>query len=236
MKRAFVFILLSVFLTACAGAGSDRGRCMKSEDGEVCVRVRAEEPIRFGEPVTIVITVTSEREIADLRISLFTSPTNTMVEEPEKWETGTRNQAIWKGGAGWDVTIKSGQPLAFSRELHLPLEEGEFDVIVHASTPHLRVVDSLSIYQTSEGSKVYLSGTSIPINEGPLPTENSSQRATRLAYPTEPFSIIQTPYVEMLSPAPTTTITPTQPSYPPPVTQIPRVAYPTVTPTQPPYP
>ena len=84
MKRLLAFILLIVSLTACTGA-SPFGKHNCSHGGEVCVEVRAEEPISYDGAVTVSITVISEKEISDLGISLSHNA-DVVVEVPESWE------------------------------------------------------------------------------------------------------------------------------------------------------
>jgi hypothetical protein len=207
MKRLSLFVLLSVVLTACASASSEKGGCSKSE--EVCVKVRVEEPILFGEVVNVSIKVTSEKEIPGLKVFLSSYP-KILIEDAQEWKDT---------GINWPIEAKANQSLTFLRKVRFPPAEGIFEIIAEIYTPSLYAIDSVRIHLTREGGKVYLSGTSIPITDGPLPTENSSQRATRLAYPTSTPYLSLTPPVEMLSPMASQTITPTAPAYPPPATE-----------------
>ncbi len=222
MKNIWSCVFLLVSLTACTSGSPNQGGC--SEDGELCIALHAEEPIRFGSQVIVTITVTSKKDIADLGVSL-SHDADVTIEGPQTWEDNVRRSNTFLGGASWLVSINENQPLTFIRKLYLPPREGMFSVITEASTPDLRIAVSITIIMTSQGGKVYLSGTSIPITEGPLPTMNPSMLETLRARPTE------TPF-QTLTPYPTSTGTPTS-AYPPPEQ---RFAPPTIMPTKQPYP
>lgn len=218
MKRTLACILLLLSLTACASAVSDKGDC--SGNGEVCIKVRAEEPIRFGEPVIVTITVTSGKDITDLGVSLY-HDVDVVVEGPQSWEKDLQDAAIFKGGASCGVAIKANHPLTFTRKLYLPPREGEVWIKAEASTQSLRTADTISIYVTRQGGTVYLSGTSIPITPGPLPTVDPVLLATLRAMPTETSWPTLTP----IPPVPLL-VTPTSPPYPPPGSPPPGTPYP----------
>jgi len=173
MKNIWIYVLLLMSLAACAGANN--GGC--SSDGEVCVKVRAGEPIQYMEPIDIVITVTSRLDISQLGISLIIWPDTMIVGEAQGLEPGIE---VWKGDSGvtWRVDIKAGDVITLSRKVYLPVEAGVYEITVHASTPQLRVIDEISIYQTGDEVKVYLSGTEIPFTPGPLPTMNPIELQT----------------------------------------------------------
>ena len=213
MKRFLACVLLLVSLTACGGASSF-GKHNCSSGGEVCIEVRADEPISFGGTVTVSITVTSEKDISDLGISLLHN-VDVVVEGPQDWEKESQDAAVWESGAGWKTAIEANHTLTFKRLLYLPSRKGEFYVIARASTLDFEAGDELRIYMTQEGGRVYLSGTKIPITPGPqlVDTMDPSVLATFQARPTK------TPYPTMPPIPPTETPPPEilgTPAYPPP--------------------
>jgi hypothetical protein len=109
MKRFWIFVLLLAGLTACAGASSF-GKHNCSSGGEVCIEVRADEPISFGGPVIVTIMVTSEKDISDLGISLYHN-VDVVVEGPQDWEKESQDATVWESGAGWKATIEANHPL-----------------------------------------------------------------------------------------------------------------------------
>ncbi len=181
MKRLLFFALLLMSLTACGGSSAPgEWRCDKSnETGELCIKLTAEEPITLGAPVTITIAVSSEKDIPGLKIFLFSdSPQKVFIEEP--------SLQGWSGkGVNWPVDAQANQPLTFKRKVRLPAEEGSYQLIVHAAYAPLGmvIIDSLDIYLTREGGKVYYSGTHIPFTEGPLPTITPGPSSTPLPTP-----------------------------------------------------
>jgi hypothetical protein len=182
MKRFVALFVMSLGLVGCTGLSSlDRHNCGQG----VCIEVRAIEPIRFGEPVSVTILVTTEKDIANLGVSLQYAVDVTL-EESQVWESDVTDKAIWAGGASWKSVAKASQPLRFTRKIRFPPREGVFDVIAYASTPASGPIaqDSIRIDVTSTGGKVYLSGTPLPlgtpgkpilavtITPGPSPTRD----------------------------------------------------------------
>jgi len=210
MKWIFFCLLLMISLAACAGANSDTGGCSSDGQEEICVKVRAQEPIIFREPIDIVITATSTRDITGLGISLITSPHTIVVGEAEGEEEGIE---LWKSNSGidWSVNINAGEIVTLTRKIYLPEELGAYQLIVHASTPQLRAIDSIYIYQTSNDVNIYLSGTQIPFTPSHLNdmSPNELQTLNALTSPTP---------LRTLAPHPTLSSTPTatSPVYPPP--------------------
>ena len=188
MKRLFTRVLLLAGLTACAGASFPiQPNCQQG----VCIRVRAIEPIRFGEPVTVTVTVTSEKDISDLKVFL-SSAYDALIEEAQDWK---------QSGVNWVMEAKANRTFTFTRRLRFPSREGEFQIIAEvykSYAPSVHATDSIRIHLTREGGKVYLSGTPLPITPGPLPTSTKGPSPT-LPRPTP------------TSPRPTT---PTRPPYP----------------------
>lgn len=185
MKRLFMCVLLLAGLTACAGASSPiQPNCQQG----VCIKVRAIEPIRFGEPVTVTVTVTSEKDISDLKVFL-SSAYDALIEEAQDWK---------QSGVNWVMEAKANRTFTFTRKLRFPSREGEFQIIAEvykSYAPSVHATDSIRIYLTREGGKVYLSGTSIPlgtpgkpipavtITPGPSPTRIRQTTPTRPPYP-----------------------------------------------------
>ncbi len=213
MKRFWVCVFLLVGLTACGGASSF-GKHNCSSGGEVCIEVRAEEPIAWGEPVTVNITVTSEKDISDIGISLSHNADVNM-EKSQGWEKDSRDITFFDGGVSWVTTVEANRSITFKRILYLPPSDGMFYIIAGARTSNLEAGDEIDIYMTHEGGKVYLSGTRFPITPGPqlVDTMDPSVLATFQARPTK------TPYPTMPPVPPTETPPPEilgTPAYPPP--------------------
>jgi hypothetical protein len=209
MKRLLVYVLVLVSLAACAGSASF-GRHNCSKGGEVCVEVRAEEPITFGKPVTVKITITSEKDIEDIGISLSHDP-DVVVEESQGWEKDSRDISFFSGGVSWVATIEADSPITFKRTLYLPPRGGSFYLITTAGTSYLEARDMIRIYMTKEGGKVYLSGTTIPSTPGPVPTMDPDLLATANALPT------YTPYASLPVPETPTPLPISKTEPPPPV-------------------
>lgn len=161
MKRLWMLAILLMVLAGCGGsAAPSGGQCNQG----LCVKIQVAEPIRWGEPVTVMIATTTDKDIPDLGVSIFVYPPNAVVVEgPENWEREAKRGAVYEGGAGWRVTTKASQPITFTRIVHLPHQEGFFEIMASVTTIQgMRVTDSARIYLTRAGGKVYYSGTPVP--------------------------------------------------------------------------
>lgn len=160
MKRFWILAMLMIALAGCGGsAAPSGGQCNQ----ELCVRIEVAESIHWGEPVTVVVTVTPETDIPELGVSIYTFPSLIIVEGPLGWETTSRNGMVWEGGAGWVTEARTNQSVTFVRKIRFPAKEGLYEIQANASTPQgLRAVDSVRIYLTREGGRAYYSGTPVP--------------------------------------------------------------------------
>lgn len=211
MKNLWIYFLVIFSLVACVSKSPGGFRC--SPDGQVCIDIHANEPIHYGDPVEILISVTSDRDIENLYIDLAYYPKIT-IEGIENWTENIQDPLIWQGGAGWRASINANQTLIFTRTFTLPLEEGYFSIDASISEKNsFRATNGLTIAMTTQGGMVYLANTPIPRTPGPvqLPTTDPHVLETLLAMPT------YTPWVT-LTPHPVINSTPTPPAYPPPAT------------------
>jgi len=165
MKRVLICALLLASLAACTGSSYfDRPNC--SARGELCIEVRAAEPVEFGGQALITVTVTSDKNISDLGVSIYYEP-DVVLEVPQEWEKESRDAIIWNMGSSWKTTTEADKPLVIKRTLLLPPRKGNFRIKAMASTDEFRAADVLYILMTPDGGKVYLSGTGIPRTPGP---------------------------------------------------------------------
>ena len=109
MKHVLVCVLLLASLAACTGTSYiDRPNC--SAQGELCIEVRADEPVSFGGQVIITITITSEKDIPDLAVFLEYEP-DVVLQKPQEWEKNTRDMTFYVyrdelegGGLSWPAS------------------------------------------------------------------------------------------------------------------------------------
>ena len=201
--------LIILGLVSCARSSADRWKC--SSDEQVCVYVHTNEPVLYGEPVVVTVTVTSERDIPELGVTLAYD-VGDVIEGIETWEGNLQYAEIWEGAAGWGVSINAHQTLTFTRTLHLPPRQGDFAVIASISDKYsFHVSNMVGIVMTTQGGTVYLANTRVPRTPGPLPTMNPFQLQTLRALPTATS-------LRTLTPIPTKTSTPTTVAYPAPPT------------------
>jgi len=170
-------------LASCtAPSGLGAFRCSEAE--KVCVKLTAAEPIKPGQPVSVTVTVTSERNIPGLQVYLSTYPAGkvSIVEEP-----GLPSPK--GGGVNWTTDMQANRPLTITRKIRLPSVESEYDgyslvqlIASVVTAPGMVITDGLMIYVTRQGAKVYYANTPIPITPGPQPTLAPGQ--VPIIYPT----------------------------------------------------
>ncbi len=191
MKKGIVFFLLAVCLSACAGpSGQTAYNCGQG----VCTTLEIIEPVRPGEPVSMVITVTADKDIPELGVWLQPDSGGTVEEPPasERAAVTARDQS----GMAWGAPAKANQPIRFTRKVRLPPRGGTFMINASATIPGKGPVatDSVRIYLTPGGGTVYRSGTSIPtpatpiraitLSATPLPrTPTAARTPTWASYP-----------------------------------------------------
>lgn len=194
MKRPILLFLFGFTLlaSACAPLSGDAS-CRKG----MCVKLRAVEPILFGVPLKVTISVTTDNDVPSLGVSL-SSDFDVVVEGPQGWEESVRDGIVWNGGAGWRLSTRANQTVQFVRTVRLPPREGFFLLIARAGIPTGESVeDSLYIHLTLAGGTVYLSGTPLPITPDVIKTPPPyilNPQGTPLPIPTSaPFTFPPTP-------------------------------------------
>jgi len=197
MKRRWMLAVLMFVLAGCGGsAAPSGGQCNKG----LCVKIEVAEPIRWGEPIEVIITVTAGQDISNLQVSLASYPPIS-IEDQGKWvEEGTRT----------NVNITANRPLVIVRKVRLPTE-GTFELIAGVYTPNLPYVsDSVRIYLTREGGVVNPTPAVLPGTPALVPTIPPEWLLT--PFPTAtPWP---TPIPTSTYPPPVRTPTPTQLPYP----------------------
>lgn len=185
--KHLVWMFLGLGLVACVGVSAPTGgTCQQG----VCIKVQIAEPIPFDEPVNATITVTTEKDMPRLGVSLYFGGQDIAVEGSKGWE---------KGGVDWLIEAKASNPTILTRRIKFPPQEGTFQVIVSAMTPSgLRVTDGVYVNVSRAGGKMYLSGSEIPITPAPLPTVTPGPSFTpapwmRTRAPTPPPQPFSTP-------------------------------------------
>ncbi len=191
MKTISSVILTLIVLTACGGARQQGGgRC---QDG-VCIDLDVVEPILFGEPVVLLVTVTSDHDIAELDVTVKSFNSHAISADPETWQEPFLDAHTWPSTADWLISVEADTPTTFTRPFQIPLTEGSFDFAAYASVVNeLRIGTMIAIDITHAGGIVYRSGTPIPTYIGPLPMTDPDALATLIAQPTRALWPSRTP-------------------------------------------
>jgi len=199
MKRLWILAILMIVLAKCGGsAAPSGGQCNQS----LCVKIEVAEPIRWGEPIVVTVTVTAEMDVSNLQVSLTSYPPMSIEDHQGKWiREGTRS----------DVNLIANRPLVTVYKVRLP-SEGTFELRAGAYAPNLPYVsDSVRIYLSGGKGEVYYSGTPIPVTPWPLPVYTVTPGPSPTPLPT--FTLIPTlPLTPTYFRSPLAT--PTQPAYP----------------------
>jgi hypothetical protein len=208
VKRRWMLAILIMILSGCGGsAAPGGGQCNQG----LCVKIEVVEPVQWGKPLTVRITVTTEADIPDLGISVYTFPPDVVVEGPVGWEPTSKDGMVWKGGAGWLVSTKANQPTVFIRNIRVPERESLVELWANASTREgRRVSHSVRIYLTREGGVVNPTPAVLPGTPALVPTMPPEWLLT-------PFPTVTpwpTPFPTPTYPPPARTPTPTQLPYP----------------------
>jgi hypothetical protein len=210
VKRRWTLAILMLVLAGYGGsAAPSGGQCNQG----LCVKIEVVEPVRWGESLTVKITVTTEADIPDLGVSIYTYPPDVVVEGPIGWEPTSKDGMVWKGGAGWLVATKANQPIVFIRNIRVPARESPLlvDIQANASTRQGRHVShSVRIYLTREGGVVNPTPAVLPGTPALVPTMPPEWLLT-------PFPTVTpwpTPFPTPTYPPPARTPTPTQPPSP----------------------
>jgi len=199
MKRLWMLTILIIILSGCGGsAAPSGGQCNK----DLCIKIEVAEPIRWGEPIGVTVTVTAERDVSNLQVSLTSYPPVFLEDHQGRWiEEGIRS----------DVNLVANRPLVTVYKVHLP-SEGTFELRAGAYAPNLPYVsDSVRIYLNGGKGDVHYSGTAIPVTLWPLPVYTVTPGPSPTPLPTStPIPTLPPTPPHFRSPL----ATPTQPPYP----------------------
>ena len=169
MKRPGICLHILVIhalslLSACSQGGSSDDRRHCSYEGDVCVNLDIVPSFAAGDPVDLVITVTSSKDFSDLHLVMQFNGEVT-VDDVVTWEENLRNPTIGNGHAYWNFEMKAGQTLTFTRVLHFPARQQMYSsVYVEVVNPGrlVRARDNFAVVLTKEGGQIYREGTPVP--------------------------------------------------------------------------
>jgi hypothetical protein len=249
MKKFWLLLILLACLAGCKAVPTDQensgfdvvddGGCHHCCEG-ICVEIKVDEPLVFGEPITVRITATTEEDVPDLGVTLTFIPfDNIIIEDPDEEEEGIVISQR-KSDISWRIDAKANQLITFVRELTYDIsliENSYLGIIVDAHTPYGLVVTNYVDVSFSTGEvKVYYPGTPFPTSEYKTKYEGTEPPI----YPTPGVTITREPIMTAIATYRHSTAIPTMRwSTPiPPVNPYPIITPQPVqpTPTLPPYP
>ncbi len=198
MNRLWMLAILMIVLAGCGGsAAPSGGQCKQG----LCVKIEVAELIRWEEPIVVTVTVTTERDVSNLQVSLTSYPPVSIEDHQGKWiEEGIRS----------DVNLIANRPLVTVHKVRLP-SEGTFELRAGAYAPNLSYVsDSVRIYLSREGGVANPTPAVLPGTPALVPTLPPKRLLTPFPTATPWTSPLPTPTY----PPPVRTPAPTQPAYP----------------------
>ena len=235
MKRSAIYLHILViftlsFLSACSQGGNSEDSKHCSYEGEVCVHLEIVPTFAAGEPVNLVITVTSAKDFPDLHLVIQYNGEIT-VDDIVTWEENIKNPTIGNGHAYWNFEMKAGQTLSFTRILHFPTSHQLYSsVYVEVVNPGraVRARDHFSVVSTIKGGEIFRPGTPVPYDTPnvtsevfgpgtPVPTfiTNPTNSWRETPIPPSDFDLTPTPSLAPPYPPPSSpSPTPTTHSYP----------------------
>jgi len=211
MKKKILLLLtlLTISISSCSGVSSlFRPNCNAS--GDVCIEMKAVEPIKFGEPFTIEVTITSVKDIDDLRLSISAYPVDTLIEGKNGWE---------KRSVNWPLNVKTNQSITVTSRILLTPNEGSHTITAVLSRSGIPpAIDKLSIILTKKGGKVYDASMKTPGTPKPelLPTLEPDMATSLVATITARPTSTPLPQLPIMTPGAPESSTATSPPYPPP--------------------
>jgi hypothetical protein len=221
MKQFFFYVFLMICLSGC-GAASAPGGGKSNCDHGVCIQISAVEPIQFDSPVSLMLTVTSDKD-QEIDVTLQAFPPVVFEEPKEKniVSANTKDQGI----SSWVINqVKANTPITLSVSARMS-EETLYHFMAYASTLSKKATNEITIQYLPSSPKAYMAGTEVPVTPGPIPTYRGP---TPTFNPTKTNLPTQTPIIKSPTPkstatnpprltpsaTPNTLVTPTLPAYP----------------------
>jgi hypothetical protein len=150
MKKITILIL-AVLLAACSGISSDDNTSC-SQEKEICVKLAVIEPIVWGKPITLSITIIPEKDFPDINISIFhdgfvagfETPISETVDKVNSDQNGIYIRTIGK----------ANQPTTIIQKLLLAPKEGLDEISVNVSAKPHYVINTIEILYNRQGGEV----------------------------------------------------------------------------------
>ncbi len=208
MKRFSWFYILLIFLLTGCNLSYSGFACKQG----ICVRIEIEEPVEALKPAVFMISVKTEKDIANLGLSVYGQGITILdiVEKPDSAILADEDER----GMGWWIDTKGGEKYIITGHVLLAkptVSYGIFSYGLIAAAGHpliTLVTDSITIYLDAEGKQVEESQAIKAIQTGfPLPTP----RPDLTIVPETPMPTVVWP---TQTPLPSPSTFPTLPAYP----------------------
>lgn len=213
MKRSIIFsFLIVVLLAACSPNGSG-ANCKQG----ICVSLEVLGPVQAMQPAKFIITVTTDKDVTGLSISISGDARVTIIDierKPEGAKLGYQD----KTSLSWLLDTKGSVQYTFSGHVAFPKPTASYGVfhsglIVAAGNSSISpVTDSVTVYMDSSGKQVEEGkAKTILQTDFPLPTLRPDVTV-----------VLETPMPTVARPTatPLPSPTPAQPAYPAPGKQL----------------
>lgn len=149
--RKIIILILAAILAACSGVSSD-DNVSCSQGKELCVKVEVIEPIEWGKPITLSITIIPKMDFPDINVSIFHRGFVTEFEAPISETVEKVNSDL--NGIYIRTKGKADQPTTIIQKLLLIPQEGLDEISVNVSAKPHYVINTIEILYNRQGGVV----------------------------------------------------------------------------------
>jgi hypothetical protein len=154
----------------------------------------------------MVIKIKANKDLTDIRITLFIDSGGAIEEEADKTDmVSKKNEGVAE--IAWKKNMQAGKEISITQNIRFE-SPGDYTVMVMAFGPNIDVRDLVVLRVTEEGGMEFLANTPLPPGT-PVPLITVTPGPSPTFLPTDTLRPSPSPMI--------TEITPTPPAYPAPV-------------------
>jgi hypothetical protein len=145
LYRLLLFLLTALLLASCVAAPvGGLGHCSRG----LCVRLSADEPMRYGQPVSLTVLVTTDQN-QFVNVSLYI-PKNFIIKQPNN-PNDTAIDQLTRPNYTWNaLPTRANVPTALNFKTVFSNDD-VYQVVVYAETKGVITTDELRISYSKDG-------------------------------------------------------------------------------------